>query len=155
MVWISLDSSAKYVGRMREIIKSHEEITSVISQLGRPDDGTDVSGFHNLELFAPLKPRDEWRSGVTKNIILVVDEGLAHLVVAVAGARGAGKSSLIAALERARGGDLTLIKARLGAAGLDETLLERLQTAQQELGLWFQPGELVGWGRDLDRWVFE
>jgi nucleoside-diphosphate kinase len=29
------------------------------------------------------------------------------------------------------------------------------ETAQQELGLWFQPQELVGWGRDLDRWVFE
>ena len=38
----------------------------MVSQLGRPDDGTDVSGFYNIELFAPLKPNDEWRRGVTK-----------------------------------------------------------------------------------------
>ena len=37
--------------------------TTVVSQLGRPDDGTDVSGFYNIELFAPLKPFDEWPRG--------------------------------------------------------------------------------------------
>jgi predicted GTPase len=58
-----------------------------------------------------------------------VEQELAHLVVAVAGARGAGKSSLIAALEQARGGDWTLVKARLAASGLDESLLEQLQAA--------------------------
>ncbi len=35
-------------------------------QLGRPDDGTDVSGFYNIELLAPLRPNSEWRSGITK-----------------------------------------------------------------------------------------
>jgi heavy metal efflux system protein len=77
---ISLDQSAKYVGRMRSIIRGctvdgecdeahsqHPEVTAVVSQLGRPDDGTDVSGFYNIELFAPLKPFDEWRRGVTKD----------------------------------------------------------------------------------------
>ena len=39
---------------------------TVVSQLGRPDDGTDVAGFHNIELFAPLKPFDEWPRGMTK-----------------------------------------------------------------------------------------
>ncbi|HTB71882.1 MAG TPA: CusA/CzcA family heavy metal efflux RND transporter [Polyangiaceae bacterium] len=78
---ISLDQSAKYVGRMRSILRGcptapgapcdlqhrkHPEIDTVVSQLGRPDDGTDVSGFYNIELFAPLKPFDEWRPGVTK-----------------------------------------------------------------------------------------
>ncbi len=83
---ISLEESAKYVGRMREIIlgcpganegdvdpdkcdearRMHPEITTVVSQLGRPDDGTDVSGFYNIEFFAPLKPSDEWRKGQTK-----------------------------------------------------------------------------------------
>jgi cobalt-zinc-cadmium resistance protein CzcA len=57
---ISLDQSAKYVGRMRQILKSHEEVEAVVSQLGRPDDGTDVSGFYNIELFAPLVPFDDW-----------------------------------------------------------------------------------------------
>ena len=76
---ISLDQSAKYVGRMRSIVlgcpeegscepdkRSHPEIATVVSQLGRPDDGTDVSGFNNIELFAPLKPNDEWKRGQTK-----------------------------------------------------------------------------------------
>jgi cobalt-zinc-cadmium resistance protein CzcA len=77
---ISLDQSAKYVGRMRSILRgcpaepapcddahrAHPEVVTVVSQLGRPDDGTDVSGFYNIELFAPLKPFDEWRRGLTK-----------------------------------------------------------------------------------------
>jgi heavy metal efflux system protein len=78
---ISLDQSAKYVGRMRNIVRgcpidasngcddahrTHPEVTAVVSQLGRPDDGTDVSGFYNIELFAPLRPFDEWPRGMTK-----------------------------------------------------------------------------------------
>ena len=47
--------------------RTHPEVTSVVSQLGRPDDGTDVSGFYNIELFAPLRPQNEWRRGVTKD----------------------------------------------------------------------------------------
>ena len=39
----------------------------MISQLGRPDDGTDVSGFYNIELFAPLRPFEEWPKGLTKD----------------------------------------------------------------------------------------
>src|SRR5438132_12841920 len=56
--------------------RGRKELETVVSQLGRPDDGTDVSGFYNIELFAPLAPHghdcsepDEaqcWRSGVTK-----------------------------------------------------------------------------------------
>jgi cobalt-zinc-cadmium resistance protein CzcA len=79
---ISLDQSAKYVGRIRSILRGcskdpsvpcddahrkHPEVVTVVSQLGRPDDGTDVSGFYNIELFAPLKPFDEWRRGLTKD----------------------------------------------------------------------------------------
>ena len=40
--------------------------STVVSQLGRPDDGTDVAGFYNIELFAPLEPFDEWPRGLTK-----------------------------------------------------------------------------------------
>jgi cobalt-zinc-cadmium resistance protein CzcA len=76
---ISLEQSAKYVGRMRAILRGcpeagpctddkvrNPEVTTVVSQLGRPDDGTDVAGFQNIELFAPLKPFKEWKSGLTK-----------------------------------------------------------------------------------------
>ncbi len=63
---ISLEQSEKYVSRMREIIHSHPETVTVVSQLGRPDDGTDVAGYYNLEFFVPLKPFDDWPAGVTK-----------------------------------------------------------------------------------------
>jgi len=63
---ISLEQSSKYVGKMRAIIGRHPEVTTVLSQLGRPDDGTDVSGFFNIEIFAPLKPFNEWPRGETK-----------------------------------------------------------------------------------------
>jgi cobalt-zinc-cadmium resistance protein CzcA len=78
---ISLEESAKYVGRMRNVLRGcppepnvpcsdksrkYPEVESVVSQLGRPDDGTDVSGFYNVELFAPLLPFDKWPRGVTK-----------------------------------------------------------------------------------------
>jgi cobalt-zinc-cadmium resistance protein CzcA len=74
---ISLSQSSQYVGRMRDIVRGcepgkpcdarkHPEVLTVISQLGRPDDGTDVSGFYNIELFAPLLPFDKWPRGMTK-----------------------------------------------------------------------------------------
>jgi cobalt-zinc-cadmium resistance protein CzcA len=66
---ISLSESATYTGRMRKILLSHPEVTTVVSQLGRPDDGTDVAGFNNIELFAPLKPFDEWPKGLTKEAL--------------------------------------------------------------------------------------
>jgi cobalt-zinc-cadmium resistance protein CzcA len=43
------------------------EVQTVISQLGRPDDGTDVSGFYNIEILAPLSPARQWRKGLTKD----------------------------------------------------------------------------------------
>jgi cobalt-zinc-cadmium resistance protein CzcA len=63
---VSMEQSSKYVTRMRQIIRAHPEVTAVVSQLGRPDDGTDVAGFYNLEFFAPLKPFDTWEKGLTK-----------------------------------------------------------------------------------------
>jgi cobalt-zinc-cadmium resistance protein CzcA len=63
---ISLERSSKLVGKMRAILRAHPEVATVVSQLGRPDDGTDVTGFQNIELFAPLKPFDEWPRGLSK-----------------------------------------------------------------------------------------
>jgi heavy metal efflux system protein len=64
---ISLEQSARYVGRMREILRSAPEVETVVSQLGRPDDGTDVAGFYNMEFFVPLKASEEWRKGLSKD----------------------------------------------------------------------------------------
>jgi len=63
---VSLAQSAQYVRRMREILRAKPEVVTVVSQLGRPDDGTDVSGPYNIELFAPLKPFATWPHGMDK-----------------------------------------------------------------------------------------
>ena len=63
---ISLEAGTAKANRMREIIKSYPEVITVVSQHGRPDDGSDASGFNNVELFAPLKPFEEWPAGMTK-----------------------------------------------------------------------------------------
>ncbi|MCH8855598.1 MAG: efflux RND transporter permease subunit, partial [Proteobacteria bacterium] len=52
------------------------EVLTVVSQHGRPDDGSDASGFNNVELFAPLKPLDEWPPGLTKEQLVNELQGL-------------------------------------------------------------------------------
>jgi len=54
------------VDRIRAVLLDYPEIVTVVSQHGRPDDGTDAAGFFNAEFFAPLKPSDQWPAGVTK-----------------------------------------------------------------------------------------
>jgi cobalt-zinc-cadmium resistance protein CzcA len=57
---ISLEEGNTYVNEMRKLIRSRPEVEAVVSQHGRPDDGTDAAGFFNAEFFAPLKPASEW-----------------------------------------------------------------------------------------------
>jgi cobalt-zinc-cadmium resistance protein CzcA len=64
---ISLDEGNGYVNRIREALRSFPEVESVVSQHGRPDDGTDATGFFNAEFFAPLKPANQWRAGLDKD----------------------------------------------------------------------------------------
>jgi cobalt-zinc-cadmium resistance protein CzcA len=64
---ISLEEANGYVNRMRKIIMSFPEVETVISQHGRPQDGTDATGFFNAEFFAPLKPFSEWPPRVYKD----------------------------------------------------------------------------------------
>src|SRR3989475_604972 len=63
---ISLEAGRDKANRMRRMIKEYPEVITVVSQHGRPDDGSDASGFNNVELFAPLQPFDKWRPGMTK-----------------------------------------------------------------------------------------
>jgi cobalt-zinc-cadmium resistance protein CzcA len=51
----------------RLTLASFPEVTQVVSQIGRPDDGTDTTGFFNTEYFVDLKPKDEWRPVFKKN----------------------------------------------------------------------------------------
>lgn len=63
---ISLEAGMSSVTRIRHILKNYPEVITVVSQHGRPDDGSDASSFGNAEFFVPLKPFDEWPSGMTK-----------------------------------------------------------------------------------------
>ncbi len=54
-------ASIDVMNRSRVIMASFPEVKQVISQTGRPDDGTDTTGFFNTEYFIDLKPKDEWR----------------------------------------------------------------------------------------------
>ncbi|HUI58956.1 MAG TPA: CusA/CzcA family heavy metal efflux RND transporter [Steroidobacteraceae bacterium] len=64
---ISLEEGNAYVNRMRRVIRQFPEVQTAISQHGRPDDGTDATGFFNAEFFVPLKPLDTWPAGVDKD----------------------------------------------------------------------------------------
>lgn len=63
---ISLSEANAYVNKMRRLIKSYPEVVTAISQNGRPDDGTDATGFFNAEFYVPLKPFDDWPKGIDK-----------------------------------------------------------------------------------------
>jgi cobalt-zinc-cadmium resistance protein CzcA len=63
---MSLDAGTEATRKMREILLRHPEVLTVVSQHGRPDNGSDASPFSNVELFAPLKPFDEWPKDLTK-----------------------------------------------------------------------------------------
>ena len=60
---ISLEHGAKIANRMRDVFLSFPEVASVVSQIGRPDSGTDATGFFNGEFSVDLKPRDDGRRG--------------------------------------------------------------------------------------------
>lgn len=67
---ISLDESVKLANRFRHILKSFPEVTQVMTQTGRPNDGTDATGFYNIELFVKLHPEGEWETGRTKDQLI-------------------------------------------------------------------------------------
>jgi cobalt-zinc-cadmium resistance protein CzcA len=67
---VSLDEGNAYANRMRGLIKGFPEIDTVVTQHGRPDDGTDPDGFSNVEFFVPLKPQDKWRKGLEKDQLI-------------------------------------------------------------------------------------
>ncbi|MGB6868148.1 MAG: efflux RND transporter permease subunit, partial [Acidobacteriaceae bacterium] len=58
---ISFQASEKMADDIRATLRAYPEVTQVVSQMGRPDDGTDVSTFNNIEFLADLKPVGQWR----------------------------------------------------------------------------------------------
>jgi heavy metal efflux system protein len=67
---LGLEAGEPATTKMREILLRHPEVLHVVSQHGRPDNGSDASPFANVELFVPLKPYDEWPTGFTKDKLI-------------------------------------------------------------------------------------
>ena len=63
---VSLDESKNIANKMRAIIRTYPEVKQVMSQTGRPNDGTDATGFYNIEFHVDIYPKGEWKSGITK-----------------------------------------------------------------------------------------
>ena len=75
---ISFDESSKIVPQIRAILRSYPQVTAVSSEHGRPDDGTDATGFFNAEFYVGLKPYGEWTGPIrTKpELIAAIDAQL-------------------------------------------------------------------------------
>ncbi len=67
---ISLERMGTNSRHARSVIQRYPEIESIVSMIGRPDDGTDPTGFYNVEIFVPLKPRKEWPKVVEEHGIM-------------------------------------------------------------------------------------
>ena len=63
----SLSEGEDFTNKERFIFASFPEVKTVVSEVGRPDDGTDTGGFGNTEYFVDLKPHDQWRPVFHKN----------------------------------------------------------------------------------------
>ena len=57
---ISMDRVAQVMKKARAVIASYPEVEVLVPAIGRPDDGTDPTGYYRVEIFAPLKPMKEW-----------------------------------------------------------------------------------------------
>jgi heavy metal efflux system protein len=63
----SLTEGSRFTDQCRVIFASFPEVRTVVSEVGRPDDGTDTGGFGNTEYFVDLKPKDQWRPVFRQN----------------------------------------------------------------------------------------
>lgn len=63
---ISLDESVQLANKMRRKLAAYPEVKQVLSQTGRPNDGTDATGFYNIEFHVDIYPEKEWDSKLTK-----------------------------------------------------------------------------------------
>ncbi|WP_029902728.1 efflux RND transporter permease subunit [Prevotella sp. 10(H)] len=67
---VNLDESVKITKEMKEKLRRFDEIQFILSQTGRPNDGTDPTGFFNIEFHAQLKPEKEWKRKINKDDLI-------------------------------------------------------------------------------------
>ena len=74
---IALSESTLRTNEIRNIIAKFPEVKTIAAQTGRPDDGTDVGGFNNLEMLVDLIPREEWKTATNRqDLAKAIDEKL-------------------------------------------------------------------------------
>jgi cobalt-zinc-cadmium resistance protein CzcA len=67
---VSLEDAREVANKMRIIIHSFPEVKQVMSQTGRPNDGTDATGFYNIEFHVDIYPKKEWKRQLTKEQLI-------------------------------------------------------------------------------------
>ncbi|HEY1869848.1 MAG TPA: efflux RND transporter permease subunit, partial [Chitinophagaceae bacterium] len=67
---ISLDKSVTVAKQVRENLMDFPEVKTIVTQTGRPDDGTDVTGFYNNEFHITLYPEAKWKEHITKEDLI-------------------------------------------------------------------------------------
>jgi len=67
---ISYSEASKLVPKIRSIMEKYSPVENVVSQLGRPDDGTDATGFYNAEFLVNLKNYDTWKDFGNKDALI-------------------------------------------------------------------------------------
>ena len=67
---VSLGQSVRLANRFRAILSAYPEVSEVMTQTGRPNDGTDATGFYNIELFVKMYPEKQWHTGRSKDEVI-------------------------------------------------------------------------------------
>lgn len=67
---VNLDESVRITKEMKTKLQEFDEIEFILSQTGRPNDGTDPTGFFNIEFHAELKPEKEWKRKIKKDDLI-------------------------------------------------------------------------------------
>lgn len=67
---VSLQQSVCIANDLRKRLKAFPEVSEVMTQAGRPNDGTDATGFYNIELFVKMYPEDQWKTGRNKDQLI-------------------------------------------------------------------------------------
>lgn len=73
---VSLSTAKQLERQVRETLETFSEARTIITQLGRPEDGTDPKGFNNLEVLIDLKPKDTWRYKRKDDLVQAMDKAL-------------------------------------------------------------------------------
>jgi cobalt-zinc-cadmium resistance protein CzcA len=63
---VSMDRVAEVMEKSRAVIAGYPEVEVLVPAIGRPDDGTDPTGYYRVEIFAPLKPMKEWPAAIER-----------------------------------------------------------------------------------------